>query len=508
MEQQKRRCAYLRKSRKDRALEDAGIDTLERHEKILRDMAKQQGVEIDEWYKETVSGDSIESRPEMQRLLKDVHNNKWDEVWCTEIERLARGDNRDQATVAEAFKYSETLIVTPSKTYDPNDEVDEEYFEFGLFMSRREYKTIKRRLIAGVRLSILEGNFLGPVAPYGYDILDRGRRDRTLTPNADADNVRLMFDLYTKEKLTFCQIALRLTKMGIPSPGGLPYWNVASVSKLIRNEVYIGKVHHGVYKDVKIYDEAQGKLVTKQKRSKEDEYISADGKHPPLVDMDTWNAACARHSKNTRIQPNLELANPLAGLLRCSCCGLAIPYKTENRPNRKYEWYRHTYRKKHGCISYAARYDEVISEVCYALENYIADFEAKISGGNKDETLRHKAMIDGMERKLESLKTARQKIFKSYEDDIYTEDEFLERKKSINAEIDELNIQIQEAHNATPTEIDYEEKIIKFSSALEALRNPDCSAKEKNELLKAIICQIDYTRDTKEEPFILEFTLL
>ncbi len=49
----------------------------------------------------------------------------------------------DQGIVSQAFKYSGTRIITPTKTYDPNNEFDEEYFEFGLFMSRREYQTIR-----------------------------------------------------------------------------------------------------------------------------------------------------------------------------------------------------------------------------------------------------------------------------------------------------------------------------------------------------------------------------
>ena len=34
---------YLRKSRKDKDLEDRGMDTLQRHEKILRDLAEKMG---------------------------------------------------------------------------------------------------------------------------------------------------------------------------------------------------------------------------------------------------------------------------------------------------------------------------------------------------------------------------------------------------------------------------------------------------------------------------------
>lgn len=58
-----------------------------------------------------------------------------------EIERLARGDTIDQGIVAQTFKYSGTRIITPARDYDPSSEADEEYFEFGLFMSRREYQT-------------------------------------------------------------------------------------------------------------------------------------------------------------------------------------------------------------------------------------------------------------------------------------------------------------------------------------------------------------------------------
>ena len=76
-----------------------------------------------------------------------------------EVERLARGDTIDQGIVQRAFQYSGTQIVTPAKTYNPNNEFDEEYFEFGLFMSRREYKTIRRRMRAGVTAAVKEGKW-------------------------------------------------------------------------------------------------------------------------------------------------------------------------------------------------------------------------------------------------------------------------------------------------------------------------------------------------------------
>lgn len=138
-------CMYLRKSRKDEEAELRGEgETLKRHELILSELAKAKEIHVSQIYRELVSGDTIGSRPVMQRLLSDIESNVWDGVLVMEVERLARGDTIDQGLVAQAFKYSGTKIITPIKTYDPSSEFDEEYFEFGLFMSRREYKTDKQ----------------------------------------------------------------------------------------------------------------------------------------------------------------------------------------------------------------------------------------------------------------------------------------------------------------------------------------------------------------------------
>ncbi len=496
---------YLRKSRKDKDLEENGIDTLERHEKILRDLAEQQGYIIGEVYKECVSGDSIDARPEMQRLLVDVHNNKWPAVLVVELERLARGDTKDQGAVAEAFKYSETLIVTPSKTYDPNDEFDEEYFEFGLFMSRREYKTIKRRMQAGIKLSVLEGNYLGTMPPYGYDIVDRGRRDRTLAPNAEAENVKMMYNWYANEGVSLCEISRRLTSMGIPSPRGLSYWSVYTVTKIIGNDIYAGKVRHGRYKRVKEYDAETGKL--RQVTRAGTDVTMADGKHPALVDFETWQAAQDRRSKNAPIKRGKELQNGFAGLLRCAKCGNVLHYKCPIKNGKKYPVMRHR-RDTPECSCWSGRYEDLLAAVADALAAYIEDFNVRLEAGSKNDALNHTRMIAEMEKKLEVLKAKRKKLMQYFEDDIYTEEEFLERKKDINDEMTMLSARIDTAKEEVPPVIDYEKKIRAFTETMEAIKNPASSARHINELLKSIVCRIDYTRESKKEPFSIDITLL
>ena len=131
MQCENRYAIYLRKSREDLEAEKYGAgETLAAHEKMLKNLAIERGLLVGEIYREVVSGDTISERAEMKRLLKDVENKKWAGVLVTEIERLARGNTRDQGIVADAFKCSHTKIITLMQTYDLDNEFDEDNIEF------------------------------------------------------------------------------------------------------------------------------------------------------------------------------------------------------------------------------------------------------------------------------------------------------------------------------------------------------------------------------------------
>lgn len=181
--------------RKSRADEELGYEnTLERHEEMLRNLAAQTGIHVDEAhiFREIVSGESIEARPQMQKLLKAVEMGLYTGVLCIELERLSRGDGADQQRILKAFQFSDTKIITLTKTYDlaGDDSFDEEFFEFGLFMSRREYKMIKKRLYRGRIQAQKEGYFIGSRPPYGCN-KERIGKGYVLVPNENAERAEL-----------------------------------------------------------------------------------------------------------------------------------------------------------------------------------------------------------------------------------------------------------------------------------------------------------------------------
>ena len=108
------------------------------------ELAQKHNYDISKIFREVVSGETLSQRPQMQILLNEVENNMYDGVLVMEVERLARGNSVDQGIIAQAFKYSNTLIITPTKTYDPQNEFVEDIpkVDYG-----EDSKTLIKRLV-------------------------------------------------------------------------------------------------------------------------------------------------------------------------------------------------------------------------------------------------------------------------------------------------------------------------------------------------------------------------
>lgn len=484
---------YLRKSRADLELEAMGEgETLARHQHMLENLAAKHEIHPDQItiYKEVVSGDSIDERPEMQRLLADVYANTYDGVLVVEVERLARGNTKDQGEVADAFQASSTNIITPAKVYDPNNEFDQEYFEFGLFMSRREYKTIKRRLEAGKKASVMEGNYLLPQRVFGYDIVRRSKKERTLVIREDeAKIVQMIFDWHTEEKRATGWMARQLTMMGIPTTKGRPEWNRGTVRDMLANPTYIGKVWWGKRRTIKEYNEELGKLV---KVTKEDGIPDIyEGKHKGIISEEQYRKAqyVTQTMKNPSAKVGTELVNPLAGMIQCCDCGRNM-IATRFKDGRKT---RISHARDTICQKKSLPMDDVLDAFVEALIATIADFEMKMEADdNKAERAKHQVMLDAMESELAKMERKRKKLFLDYEDEVYSRDEFIERKQHYNQAIDEIKKQIQEAQNAIPEPVDYSERIVTLHAMIECVKDPDLSAKKKNDFLKQFVDRITY----------------
>lgn len=486
---------YLRKSRADLELEALGEgETLARHKAMLYSLAERHNIYPDQIvvYHEVVSGDSIDDRPEMQRLLADVYARKYKGVLVVEVERLARGNTKDQGEVADAFQFSSTHIITPAKVYDPNDEFDQEYFEFGLFMSRREYKTIKRRLSAGKALSVQEGNYLPSSTPFGYTAVRKSKKERILVENPEESKyVRMIFDWYTEDNKATSWIAKQMTLMKVPTRRGGEDWSRITIRDMLSNIHYIGKVSWGRTQTIREMDPESGKVVKKKVKTGKKEIY--EGKHKGIISEEQFRKAQEISGTQAPLKLKYELSNPLSGILVCARCGRAMRYQTHRNNGRVNRYHHHS--GVHACAVKSLPVKDVLESLVEALKGYISDFQVKLDKGNPtEEADRHKAVVEAMRRELAKQEKKKMRLFDSWEadDGTYTKDEFLERKQMYTSTIAELKKQIEEAEKNKPEEIDYEEKIVNLHSVIDCIRNEDMDPKARNQFLKKYIERIEY----------------
>lgn len=494
---------YLRKSRTDRDFNGSIEEVLSRHEKLLDTLAQEQGYHVVKKYKEIVSGDSISARPEMQKLLAEVETGKYAGVLVVDIDRLARGNTIDQGIVSQTFQYTDTKIITPQKVYDPNDEFDQEYFEFSLFMGRKEYKMIKKRLNRGRISSSNEGKYCGNVAPYGYDRYKlENEKGYSLRPNpAEAPIVKKIFKLYNgidTPRKGIALIARELNALHVPTRKGAS-WVSSSVSSILRNPVYAGYIRWNYRRSETVLINGN---VTHTRPRHPNDYILAEGLHEPLISKELYESTQKLFRENRRTAPvnaKHEFKNPLAGIITCSCCGR----KMVRRPNANPRVRDTLICTDPQCPTVASYLDLVEAELLKELDRYTRDMEMSndLNANDLFQLDYRTSALENLTADLTRLNAQREKLYDLLEQGVYSVDIFKHRMNKLNKELE----QTQEKADSLQSEIDaYNRESSRIRSFLPRTRylldNYDMIAvQEKNEVLKELLDHVEYTKTERNK---------
>lgn len=508
-------CIYLRKSRADAQAEMRGEgETLARHEKLLTEFATRSGLEVTAIYREIVSGETIAARPQMQRLLSEVGSGLWEGVIVMDIDRLARGNSIDQGIISQTFLYADTKIITPAKTYDPNNEFDEEYFEFGLFMSRREYKTINRRMQRGRVASVKEGKYVSNKNPYGYKRTkienDKGFT-LTVVPE-QAAVIRCVFEWYTeglpmsdgtRKPIGVSLIARELNNRGIKAPRG-EVWTSVTIRDMLINPVYEGKIRWN-------YRPTKKKMIdgrVYEERPRTDNYLLCNGLHEKIVSEEMFKAAADKMNKNKKrpYRGDKKPNNPLAGLVICKKCGRRM----QRRPNPKNPDLLMC--KEPTCDNHAS--------YIYLIEKHVIEILCGWSQGFNIEGVTDTVVVPDTESLINEIAQLRKtqiklnsqldKAFEAFETGVYDADTFRSRSSVIKQRLSDTADKINELEESRK-KAEENDRIIRefipkvklFTEIYESLTD----AQTKNLMLTEIIDHIDYIKETRGHGHEEEFNI-
>lgn len=231
------------------------------------------------------SGSNI-NRPEMQRLIRDVMDNKVSHCIVYKLDRLSRSQKDTLYLIEDVFNPRDVAFVSLHETMDTSTPMGRLMIGILSAFAQLERENIRLRTRMGMKERVKAGYWPGGGrTPFGYDY---DKEQGILVPNADAEKVKRIYELYLKG----------YSGQYIADLLGLKYDRLTI-------QILKRKSNYGII-------EYNG-----------EEY---QGRHEPLITKETYDKAMLemvrRSVNNTTTSVHL-----LTGLLYCGKCGAKLRYQ-------------------------------------------------------------------------------------------------------------------------------------------------------------------------------------
>ena len=319
----RRAAIYSRVSDQSQAEEDK--TSLTEQTADMEAYCAERGLTVVGRYSEVGHGWS-KARPEFQRLLTDARAGRFDTIVCWKSDRLSRGmyPAAELMEVVEAYEIGLESV---------KDTLDLKIFAIWAVFGKIEIDNFRERASMGRRGMAKQGRIPSNQVPYGYR---RGERGVPEIAEDEAEVVRRIFDLSANKGMGGKRIADQLTAEGIPTRKLGGGWHGATVSRILKNETYLGTWCYGKQRH-RLTD--AGRLVVDQPR---DTWIPVP--FPLLVSEDTWHRVQEGMALRTnRAKRNTRVTYLLQHLMRCTGCetllgGKATRRRTLRRGDKVYRY--------------------------------------------------------------------------------------------------------------------------------------------------------------------------
>lgn len=479
---------YVRKSRADieqekkSAERGESYDTLKRHRNELLRLAKRRNYTIVDIFEETVSGDTIEARTEIKKLLANIYDFKYDAILVVDYDRFGRGNKKDQGIIEEALKETDTLVITPTETIDLNSEQGEFTADTKGFIARMEYRVTKKRFKEGKKRSTSEGKDVSNKQPYGYS---KDRDTKKLYPNEYAEFAKLIFELYD-EIGTLHGVSEELLRIGIQSPKGQEKWSYMTIKRLLKNKKYIGTMF--------FYQENHR------------DYEETPNAHKPIVDEELFYRVNKKLAevKDHKTNKLFALQNPFASLGRCGICGSITKIH-----NLTYKYIRCS---NYHCKNKFIRFEDYEAKFLTELENTLKSISI-----DPDELKTQNTKIDKLNKNLQMLYNEEEKLNKrenniyiNLEEEIYSPEVFKIRLDELNIERADLKDKIKSLEEIIEYENNQNNRITNIAPTIQNVLDVYylSSPEQKNRLIKSFVKEIITHKPEKFKDFKMEIKLL
>ncbi len=360
---------YVRVSTEEQAING---DSLRTQREELTKYALKNGFHIYGIYEDDGFSATNLKRPALQRLLKDVEQNKINRILITKLDRLSRGV-RNYYKVLDVLDEHGVFWQTIFEKYDSSTASGRLHINIMLSVAENESAQTSERIRSVFKTKVESKELISGKIPIGLK-----RQDKKLVVDEDKKQVVLdAFQFYketTSAYQTFQNLDLKYPELQL---------NYMRVYRMLTNKLYIG--------------------------IKTTRYGDVENFCPAIIDKIEFDNTQRLLSKNAR-KPSFENSGGyiFQGLLKCAECGYTLGGKfySKNPESSKYYYIckRHHLSLKCSCgtnFNEVKVEEKLLKEFNKQLKKYIYNYEYKEKHSKKIDMTKE---INSIENKLSKLK--------------------------------------------------------------------------------------------------------
>jgi site-specific DNA recombinase len=415
------------------SIEQVDGTSLESQERMCREYADRQGIEVIEVFVDRGESAKTADRPQFLKAISlcSQKKNKIDSLIVYKLDRFARNQS-DHVTVQAKLKQYGTQLRSVT---EPIDDTPMGKMMEGVLSTFAEFDNNIRteRSTGGMKERLKQGVWVWG-APLGYQRLEKAG---IMVPDANAHYIRLAFNEYAKGTYTYKTLSDFLYTKGFRSKADTQI-RFQTIQKILTNPLYAGRV------------------------MKPEWGIDVLGQHEPIVSESLFAQCQKSGRKHKPFKKVLKNPNfPLRKLVVCDWCKqpLTGSYST-GRGGKKHGYYHH---HKQDCThALSIKKAELEESFVSFLEEINPTFEFAnafkavcmdiYKEKNKEAEKHNQKTTTDLTKLLEKKKT----IYDNFEDGVYSKDDFLERKKAVEDSIYTTQSQVVLADS---TEKDFEQAL-------------------------------------------------
>jgi site-specific DNA recombinase len=422
---------YARVSTEEQAEEGYSIDAQLRE---CRKWAKNNEHTIAfEYIEEGRSGSTIKKRPQLQELLKDCHEHRFNIVLIHKLDRLNR-NLRDALSVMATLEENDITLVSLNESFDFSTPIGRMVFKMMVGFAEFYLDNLKSEIRKGNVEKASQGKWPGHTPPFGYRY-SKETSTLAIMPS-EAEMIRFMYERYAQGNIGYFQLS-QLMHERDPNKR---FYKVCFVRDALCNRVYVGDV-------------VLGETQNKKRKTIDKKYRIFEGIHAPIVSRELYSRVAEmrkRRFTGGRSVHESKKGYIFSAILHCKDCGNLL-YASWNNRLQQPIYMCSSYYQGLPCDSLSRQISQ---------QNMLEVFEAEIAElkipteWQQAIRLNEQAanQVDVYQNTRHRLMVKRKRLTQLYLSERLTEDEFWRQDKQVADEIAALpsaKITIEEiAHNA------------------------------------------------------------